>query len=73
MLPTNIWCKHLLSKEKSRGFISMIYKNKTEAEPQEGEEYFLKNVSYGRKHATASKKRTVFNKNIYTLKKSSIV
>lgn len=73
MLPTNIWRKHLLSKEKRRGFISVIYISKTEAEPQEGEEYILKNVPYGRKHATASKKRTVFSKNIYTLKKSSIV
>lgn len=61
---------HLLSKEKGRGFISVIYKNETEAEPQEGEEYFLKTVVlYGFKHATASKRRIVFKENICTLKK----
>lgn len=72
ILPTNMWCKHLLSsKKKRRGFISVIYKNETEAELQEGG-YILKNsVSYGLKHVPTSKKKIVSNKKIYTLNKYS--
>lgn len=52
-----------------KGFISVIYKNEIKAESQKREVYFLKNVDlYGPKHAKASKRRVVFNKNICVLK-----
>lgn len=52
----------------------MLYKNETKAELQEGEEYFFLNVDpYGLKHAKASKRRIVLNRNIYAFKKYSFL